>query len=457
MRTRELVRLRRLGAVLLLGAAAAAGCASAPPPRPDELPVDSALALLTFDSAWSRIANTHFSPDYGGLDWPAVHAELRPRAGAAASLGALRRVISDMLDRLGESHYVLIPLELAGPAGAGAAGAAPVPQAGTTGLEVRLVDGELLVWRVEPEGAAAAQRIQPGWSVLAIGGDAVAPRIDALRRLTPADQRTARTRLLYALNGELRGAVGSRLRVLLRDPLGRTLEHRLELRPAGGQPVAYGGLPPVMARVEHERLPAADGCVGAIRLNVWAVPLMPRFDAAVDSLRDCAGIIVDLRGNPGGVAGMVMGTAGHFLPDTLALGHMRTRTGELRYQANPRRVRADGARVEPFAGPLAVLVDEMSASTSEIFAAGLQAVGRARVFGSSTAGQALPALMVPLPTGDVLMHAIADFTAPGGARIEGRGVVPDVYVALNRADLLRRRDAPLEAAMLWITRGGTEP
>jgi carboxyl-terminal processing protease len=151
-----------------------------------------------------------------------------------------------------------------------------------------------------------------------------------------------------------------------------------------------------------------------------------------------------------------MGTAGHFLNDTLPLGYMRARgvgnrVSELRFKANPRRVRPDGSRVEPYAGPLAILTDEMSASTSEFFAAGLQGVGRARVFGSNTAGQALPAAIIRLPTDDMLMHVFADFTGPGGVRIEGRGVQPDEVVPDTRADLLAGRDAPLRAALAWIT------
>jgi carboxyl-terminal processing protease len=217
--------------------------------------------------------------------------------------------------------------------------------------------------------------------------------------------------------------------------------------------VSFSSLPPTIAALHGERLTTAAGCVGVIRFTMWLVPLTPAFDRAVDEARDCAGMVVDLRGNPGGVAGMVMGTAGHFLADTLALGFMKTRTTQLRFKANPRRVRSDGSRTEPFSGRLAILTDEMTASTSEFFAEGLQGVGRARVFGTRSAGQALPAMMVRLPTGDVLMYAVANFTGPDGSRIEGRGVVPDDIVEITRTDLLAGRDAPFEAALDWIAGG----
>jgi carboxyl-terminal processing protease len=132
---------------------------------------------------------------------------------------------------------------------------------------------------------------------------------------------------------------------------------------------------------------------------------------------------------------------------------MKTRTGVLRLIANPRLSNAAGQRVSPFQGRLAVVVDGLSASTSEIFAGALQSLGRARVFGDTTAGQALPATLFRLPNNDVLMLAVADFRGPHGERIEGRGVVPDVVKKINRADLIQGRDAAVESALQWIASG----
>jgi carboxyl-terminal processing protease len=179
-------------------------------------------------------------------------------------------------------------------------------------------------------------------------------------------------------------------------------------------------------------------------------PLAAALDKAVDAVRHCEGVIIDLRGNPGGVGGMVMGMGGHFVDSVKPLGTMKLRGNELRFVVNPRRVDPQGQAVEVYAGPLAILVDAMTASTSEIFAAGMQAIGRARVFGELTAGQALPALASKLPNGDVLMHAIADYLVVDGTRIEGRGVLPDVLVPLTIESLAAGQDAPLQAALGWI-------
>jgi carboxyl-terminal processing protease len=181
----------------------------------------------------------------------------------------------------------------------------------------------------------------------------------------------------------------------------------------------------------------------------------PLFQKAVDDFRSSAGIVIDLRGNPGGLAAMLMGLSGHFIDERKTLGVMKTRDNDLRFVVNPRRVSARGERVQPYTGPVAILVDSMSGSASECFAGGMQSLGRVRVFGQQSMGQALPALFARLPNGDVLIHAFGDFVTADGTRLEGRGVIPDEVVPLDRAQLLAGHDAPLDAALGWFdTVGG---
>jgi carboxyl-terminal processing protease len=149
---------------------------------------------------------------------------------------------------------------------------------------------------------------------------------------------------------------------------------------------------------------------------------------------------------------MAMGVAGHFSNEPDSLGTMRTRDTTLEFRINPRRSTADGREVEPFAGPLAILVDPLSASTSEIFAGGLQALGRARVFGRTSAGAALPAQMRRLPSGDGMMFAFADYTLPNGRSLEGEGVMPDEPSGATSEAWREGHDPDLRAATLWISR-----
>ena len=154
---------------------------------------------------------------------------------------------------------------------------------------------------------------------------------------------------------------------------------------------------------------------------------------------------------------MVMGFGGYFVDSTVSLGTMRTRDLALNFVINPRRLRVNGHDTGPFKGKVAILTDPMTASTSEIFATGMQRIGRAHVFGERSATAALPALMQLLPSEDVFVHAVADFRDPSGGRIEGAGVIPDELVPLTQADLSKNVDAPLQAAMRWIASGIASP
>jgi carboxyl-terminal processing protease len=103
-----------------------------------------------------------------------------------------------------------------------------------------------------------------------------------------------------------------------------------------------------------------------------------------------------------------------------------------------------------YRGAVAILVDGCSASTSEILAEGMKDLGRARVFGTRTAGAALPSAIDKLPNGDGFQHAVADYISEGGKSLEGAGVIPDVEVKLTQEALLAGRDPVLEAAIEWI-------
>jgi carboxyl-terminal processing protease len=183
---------------------------------------------------------------------------------------------------------------------------------------------------------------------------------------------------------------------------------------------------------------------------VWMAGADAPIAAAVDRFRHARGIVIDLRGNPGGLALMIMGISGHFFAERTSLGTMKTRGGDLSFFANPRGSRPNGESVEPFKGPVAILIDGLTGSASECFAGGMQSVGRARVFGETSMGQALPASFSRLPNGDTLLHAIGDFVTANGTRLEGSGVIPDEPITVDAAALASGRDPVLAAALKWL-------
>jgi carboxyl-terminal processing protease len=140
---------------------------------------------------------------------------------------------------------------------------------------------------------------------------------------------------------------------------------------------------------------------------------------------------------------MAMGAAGWFTSKQgLKLGTMTMRGGTLNFVVYPRSNATDA--------PLAILIDGCSASTSEIYAGGMQDLKRARIFGTLTAGAALPSYVVRLPNGDGFQYIVANYISEGGKPLEGLGVTPDETVKLTQSALLAGKDPVLDSAIAWI-------
>jgi carboxyl-terminal processing protease len=344
-----------------------------------------------------------------------------------------------MLGRLKQSHFTLI-------SGGTAEGGAALGVA-TVLMEVRATPIGVIVTRVAPASAAGRAGVKPGDRLLSI---------DAVRVGAPAVEPAAISATEAAVSvwldviRLLSGADGSIARLELIRPDGaiHVAQVKRELEP--GEPVTLGHLPTLRASLESEETRTAAGKrVGVVAFNVWMAPLAEPFARAIDRFRTADGLVIDLSGNLGGLVDMIRGIAGHVLDEPRVIGRMQMRSALLEFRANPRRSTSDGRRVEPFSGPLAIVVDGLTASASECFAAGLQSLGRARVFGTPTMGQALPALTKSLPNGDVLEYAVGDFVTSTGWRVEGAGVIPDEVVPLDPEALAAGHDG-LARALAWI-------
>jgi len=399
------------------------------------------LGLESFDAAWSAIDAQHFDPTFHGVDWAGVRAELRPRAAAAKDLEELRGVIREMLARLGQSHFQLTPREAMGTGGAGSS-ASP---AGTVGLDLRWMDGAAIVVAVEPESAAAEAGVRPGWRLEGLDGQGLdAVRERATRRAHLRPETAFWKESLLAVDGPLDSAV----RLTFRDLAEERRELELVRRARAGKPFDFPGLPTMFLRARRNILEHEERSIGVLFFSNWFRPLERELDEALLELRGCDGIVLDLRGNTGGDGTLTTDLAGHFFDEPATLGTMRMRDGASEFTVRPRR-RILGQEVEPYLGPLAILVDETTGSSSEVFTGGMQAAGRARVFGTRTSGAALPATLTRLPNGDFLLHAIAEFIT-GGHTLEGGGVEPDEPVTPTRADWATGHDRALEAACAWL-------
>ena len=423
-------------------------------PGSSSLALEPAIApLVTFDSAWSIIARTHWDTTYNGVNWNGLRDELRPKAAAARTRGELRQVLSTMVGRLGQSHFAIIPQELADADGGSAAADSTRSirgGGGSLGWQFRYLEGAIVVTGVDSGGSAWTAGVRPGWIVEGVDGCSLSSRLASLP--SASDPRHAALSAFQLATRLLDGATGERIDVALRDARGQRVTRALEYGTPPGSLTKFGNLPAMIAHLDWRRVQQRNRTIGVIRFNTWMPVLSAQFDAAMDSLRSADAIVLDIRGNLGGVGGMSMGIAGHFVDSVISLGTMHQRGVTLRMVTNPRRVDTRSRSVRPYAGPLALVVDELSASTTEIFAGGLQGHGRATVFGTRTAGQALPSVPERLPNGDILYHAIGDFIGPTGIPVEGAGVLPDHVTPPTVRALVEGRDPALQAALDWAVR-----
>jgi carboxyl-terminal processing protease len=398
-----------------------------------------APALASFDEVWKTIDETFYDPTFGGVDWVAAGRELRPKVEAAQSAEEARAVIRDLLSRLKRSHFVL----LSSSSDDALPGPASIP------ADIRITAEGALVTRVT-DAAATTAGLAAGQILLAIDGRDVGGLIAVAQG---SDARTKNLDAWRRVNQALHGGDASVAALRVRGVDAKTNELHIARSMGSGEVVTLGNLPPLRVEFLSREMQTPGGKrAGVIAFSVWMTAINDRFEQAIDRFRRDDGLVIDLRGNPGGLAGMMGGISGHVIAEPLLLGTMRTRQAPapLTFRVNPRFATSDGRKVEPYAGPVALLVDELTGSTSETFAGALQSLGRARVFGRPTMGQALPALTKQLSNGDVLVHAIGDFVTSTGKSLEGDGVIPDEAVPLSPRALAEGRDQVLEAALRWF-------
>jgi len=401
-------------------------------PETRQLNVDS------FEYVWKTIRDRHFDPTLGGLDWQAVHDELLPKVENAKSADEARSAIADMISRLHQSHFAIIPADvyenIEAPAGKGDRG-------GSTGLQVRVIDGKAIVTSVMPGSPAEKAGVRRGWEIRSVKGEEIPPLFPPIEKEFEKSPRKD-FYLSYAVRTRMGGAIGDTVAAIFLDETDRPAGKTMILEEPKGKRVIFGNLPPFYLTFRTDTL--RDG-IGYFTFSCFFDPvtLMPAFGNAMQSFMQAPGIIIDVRGNPGGIAGMGMGFAGWFVEEkNVAMGTIRTRSDTLKLVINPR------ARV--YRGPVAILVDGLSGSSSEILAGGVQGLPRVRVFGSRTAGATLPSLVERLPNGDGFQYAFASYISRNGVELEGEGVRPDVEIRPTREALIEGRDPAIEAAVDWI-------
>ncbi|MEC9093493.1 MAG: S41 family peptidase [Planctomycetota bacterium] len=394
---------------------------------------DNKIHLDSFDYIWNKIKESYWEDDFGGVDWNQAREELRPKIKEAKNVEEVRGILNEMISRLGKSHYAVIP--------ATTFKATQIARTGNadSGLSFRLSSNKILVSAVRKGSDAERKGIRAGWQITAVGSKKVSDFLEKASSFSGVMR--FETLVAYQFGNTITGPVAAKRKCSFLDQDQNEQSVEIELSEPPGRTVQYGNLPSMRIDMESRLL---DSNVGYFRFTGFFDPvrLMPAFRKAVKDFREADGLVIDIRGNGGGIVGMTMGMASPLTNNPAPLGVMKMKNSELKL--------ALFKNARPYANKIAVLVDEASASASEIYAGGLQDLRIAKIFGRRTAGLSLPSTVEKLPNGDGFQYAIANYISASGKVLEGQGVTPDETITLNQANLSKEIDPTLKRAIQWI-------
>ena len=258
------------------------------------------------------------------------------------------------------------------------------------GAEVGLREGKITILAPMPESPAEKSGIRPGDVILRIQGES-AEGISLMEAVS-----------------RIRGKKGTTVELLI-------------LHLDNAEPVTILVVRGVIP-LTSVRFMMLDDNIGHLRLFNFAATTNDDLLKALDTFNESGGtgIVVDLRNNPGGLLSSVVDVGSQFIEDGLVL-----------YQIDAQGKRADwkvksGGKAGDI--PIVVLVNEFSASASEVFTGAMLDHRRATVGGVTTFGKGSVNNLWPLRDGSGVNFTIARWYTPNGTLIEGEGITPDIIV-----------------------------
>lgn len=453
----KILRITKLGTVDVLGGDTPQGLSAAQKLRWD-----------SFIKVWETLRDNYFDQTFNGLDWNAVKAEYRPRVIAAKNDLEFHSQMQEMIGRLERSHFAIVPPEVyreietakteakkrekeraaARSETSGDDGDDDEPHFDESetqfgiGVELRLIDGKFVISGLDDNSAAGYAGVKPGFILDKINGVSLSEMVS---RITVYYSSLGTEKFLKYLPLQvgpwfLNGEKDSFVTITCLDGDNKAVDFRIRREPLRGRNVVLGeNLPDQYLKFVTREI---DSDVGYLRFNLFAKPVVDEF---CDAIRRNAGkkaLIIDLRGNTGGLLGPLYALSGMLTDDQIDIGTMIYKVGREPMIARSMK--------NNFKGKLVFLVDRYTISAAEIFAGAVQDNKRALIIGEKTAGEALPAISVVLPTGGVMLYPIANFKTKTGRLLEGVGVVPDVVVNIDRKTLLGGADPQLARAIAEI-------
>ena len=264
---------------------------------------------------------------------------------------------------------------------------------GGIGAEVGIRDGIITILAPMPDTPAEAAGVRPGDVILEVDGQSI------------------KGMSLLEVVRLIRGEAGTTVTLLLRHVSNATTES-IEIERD-------------IIQLESVNLLMQVGRIGHLKLSGFTGTTGEELEKALERFERSQGVglVVDVRNNPGGLVSAVVDATSQFVGDGLVLYQVDA-------QGNRRNwgVKSGGKALDV---PMVVLVNEFSASASEVFTGAIVDNDRATIIGTKTFGKGSVNQLYPLEDGSGVGFTTARWYTPGGSLIEGEGITPDIVLEPN--------------------------
>ena len=370
------------------------------------------------------IEKTYYDPNYRGIDLQERFSQADERIKNAKSNGEIFGVIAQALLDFDDSHLFFIPPSRV----------AKVEY----GWQMQAVGDKCYVVAVKPGSDAEAKGLKRGDQILSIDG------------FTPTREVLWKMQYYYYT---LRPKPGMRLVVQSPDGAPRQLDVLAKIQQGKKQldlTSWAGDVPNLEVEAENQAHLNRDRFYESDDVIVWKMPGFDIYDEReldniMDRVKKHRALILDLRGNGGGLVVMLKRLIGYFFEQDI-------KVSDLKYRKEVKTEVAETKANRGFRGKVVVLIDGRSASASEIFARVIQLEKRGIVVGDVSAGAVMQSQQyghqVGLETVSIYGASItnADVIMKDGKSLEHVGVIPDEVLLPNASDLAANRDPVLAGA-----------
>lgn len=370
---------------------------------------------------WETIRENYYDPNFGGVDIGALEKGAERQLAGAKSLAEALSIIAQSVENFGDSHTSFM--------------SPPRPFEVEYGWALDIAGRNVVVGAVEPGSDAEKKGVRPGEQVLRVNG-------------MPATRDTLNM-IRYSLNA-LNPQPGIRAQLQWHDGSQREVEFAAKVTARPQRLEFYNGRDRQLVELESEKHARKRRSVWqelGPGVLWWKLAGFSEIQHLEKGLRQAAGyehVILDLRGNPGGLSSVMLEAIGAFFPKKTTIGTIR-----LRHKTEP----LEASSRHSLRGKLYVLIDGGSASASEVLARTIQLTERGLILGDRSAGKVNRGLAHNLDVGpddNLILFGVSVTNAAilmtDGQPLEKIGVTPEVWLVPSPLDLAEGNDPVLAAA-----------